>query len=432
MDIDLPPCSPGQLRVVIIGAGFGGLRIARKLSSRDFQVVLLDRLNYHQFQPLLYQVATSGVEPSSISFPLRKIFHHRPNVIIRIAEVASLDTASKRVITSIGHIPYDILVLAHGATTHYFNMQDIERYAFPMKSVPEALLLRNTLLQRFEGALSTETAGEKQADLNIVVVGGGPTGVELAGTLAEMKKKILPRDFPELDFSTMHIYLLEASPRLLNGMSEASGEKVKNYLSRLGVTVMTETAVTGYNGETVTLKNGNSILSRTLIWAAGVRGNQLPGLPEEASAPASRIRVDEYNRVTGCADVYAVGDIAFMPSEDYPRGHPQVAPAAIQQADTLARNLAAAKQGKPLQAFRYLDKGSMATVGRNLAVAEMGKLRMGGLIAWLAWMAVHLFSIVGVKNKIFVFLNWIWQYFTYDSSLRLIIKPARERDDKES
>jgi NADH dehydrogenase len=432
MDIELPPYTPGQQRVVIIGAGFGGLRLARKLLSRDFQVILLDRLNYHQFQPLLYQVATSGVKPSSISFPLRKIFHHRSNVIIRIAEVESLDPGRKRVTTSIGDVPYDILVLAHGATTHYFNMQDIERYAFPMKSVPEALLLRNTLLQRFEEALSTETPGEKQADLNLVVVGGGPTGVELAGTLAEMKMKILPMDFPELDFSAMHIYLLEASPRLLNGMSEASGDKVKNYLTRLGVTVMTETAVTGYDGETVNLKNGNSIPSRTLIWAAGVRGNYLPGLPGEAAAPASRIRVDEFNRVAGLTDVYAIGDIAFMPSDAYPKGHPQVAPVAIQQADNLAHNLAAARQGKSTKAFRYRDKGSMATVGRNLAVAEMGKLRMGGLIAWLAWMAVHLFSIVGVKNKIFIFLNWIWQYFTYDSSLRLIITPARERDGKQS
>lgn len=394
-------------------------------------MILLDRLNYHQFQPLLYQVATSGVEPSSISFPLRKIFHHRPNVIIRIAEVESVDTSSRRVMTSIGQIPYDVLVLAHGATTHYFNMEDIERHAYPMKSVPEALLLRNTLLQRFEEALTTQTPGQKQAALNIVVVGGGPTGVELAGTLAEMKKKILPRDFPELDFSAMHIYLLEASPRLLNGMSEASGQTVREYLTRLGVTVMTGTAVTGYDGETVILKNGSSILSRTLIWAAGIRGNHLPGLTEEAEAPASRIRVDEFNRVAGLADVYAIGDIAFMPSDDYPKGHPQVAPAAIQQADRLAKNLAAIKNGTQPVPFRYRDKGSMATVGRNLAVAEMGKLRMGGLIAWLAWMAVHLFSIVGVKNKIFIFINWIWQYFTYDSSLRLIIKPAVEREEKQ-
>jgi NADH dehydrogenase len=305
-------------------------------------------------------------------------------------------------------------------------MEDIERYAFPMKSVPEALLLRNTLLQRFEEALTTQVPGQKQADLNLVVVGGGPTGVELAGTLAEMKKKILPRDFPELDFSAMQIYLVEASPRLLNGMSEASGQRVREYLSRLGVTVMTDTAVTGYDGETVRLKSGQQIPSRTLIWAAGVRGNQLPGLPDEASAPASRIRVDEYNRVAGLSEVYAIGDIAFIPSDDYPKGHPQVAPAAIQQADTLAANLAAAGKGRPMHPFRYRDKGSMATVGRNLAVAEMGKLRMGGLVAWMAWMAVHLFSLVGVKNKIVIFLNWIWQYFTYDSSLRLIIKPAGE------
>ncbi len=430
MGIELPPCPPGQKSIVIVGAGFGGLRLARKLSPRHFQVILLDRYNYHQFQPLLYQVATSGVEPSSISFPLRKIFHHRSNLVIRIAEVESMDPVNKRIITSIGPIPYDILVLAHGATTHYFNMQDIERHAFPMKSVPEALLLRNTLLQRFEEALTTRKPGEKQADLNIVVVGGGPTGVELAGTLAEMKKKILPRDYPELDFGAMHIFLLEASPRLLNGMSETSGESVRKYLSQLGVTVMTGTAVTGYDGETVILKTGNTIPSRTLIWAAGVRGNHLPGLPESSAAPASRIRVDEYNLVAGLSDVYAIGDIAFMPSDAFPKGHPQVAPAAIQQADTLAYNLAAARRGSAPRKFRYRDKGSMATVGRNLAVAEMGTLRMRGWIAWLAWMAVHLFSIVGVKNKIFIFLNWIWQYFTYDSSLRLIIKPARPPGDE--
>jgi NADH dehydrogenase len=426
MHISLPPILPNQQRVVIIGAGFGGLRLARKLPSRAFQVVLIDRFNYHQFQPLLYQVATSGVEPSSISFPLRKIFHHRKNVIIRIAEVLSLFPHQKEVNTSIGRIPYDILVLAQGATTHYFNMEDIERHAFPMKSVPEALLLRNTLLEKFERALTMENSAEKQAALNIVVVGGGPTGVELAGTLAEMKKKILPRDFPELDFGLMQIYLLEASPRLLNGMSEESSQKVSAYLKRLGVDIKTETAVTGYDGVNISLKSGKQISSRTLIWAAGVRGNYLPGLPGEAAAPASRIRVDEYNRVSGLADVYAIGDIAFMPTEAYPKGHPQVAPAAIQQADAVAFNLAAASRGRPSRPFRYRDKGSMATVGRNLAVAEMGKLHLGGLIAWLAWMAVHLFSIVGVKNKIFIFLNWIWQYFTYDSSLRLIIKPSKQ------
>jgi len=430
MDIDLPAPEAQQQRVVIIGAGFAGLRLARKLPARHFQVVLLDRFNYHQFQPLLYQVATSGVEPSSISFPLRKIFHHRKQVLIRIAEVESIEPNLKRVRTSIGDIPYDLLVLAQGATTHYFNMPDIAQHAFPMKSVPEALLLRNTLLQRIEKALTLEDPQSKQAELNIVVVGGGPTGVELAGTLAEMKKKILPRDFPEIDFSAMHIYLLEASPRLLGGMSQESGEKVRKYLGGLGVEVRTETAVTGYDGEKVSLKTGEVLNSRTLIWAAGVKGNQLKGLPAEAEAPASRIRVDEFNRVPGLPDVYALGDIAFMQSDDYPKGHPQVAPVAIQQADALSKNLVSEIKGQSPKGFRYRDKGSMATVGRNLAVAEMGKLRLGGLIAWLAWMAVHLMSIVGVKNKIFIFLNWTWQYITYDSSLRLIIKPAVKQDEK--
>ena len=429
--MEIPNSVSDQQRVVIVGAGFGGLHLAKKLSTKHFQVVLIDKNNYHQFQPLLYQVATAGLEPSSISFPLRKIFQEKGNVFIRIAEVLSIDPVNKWIDTSIGSLNYDHLVLANGATTNYFGMQDLQQHAYSMKSVSEALLLRNTLLQNYEHALSSKTAEERVALLNIVVVGGGPTGVELAGAIAEMKKKILPLDYPELNFGMMSVYLVEAAPRLLNGMSDTSAFRVRHYLEHLGVNIITNTSVKHYDGHCIKLSNGDTLNSRCLIWAAGVKGDAIKGIPSTSIAGNGRIIVDAYNCVKDLKDIYAIGDNAIMIDEENEKGHPQIAPVAIQQAGRLALNLQHIALHKPMKPFKYKDKGSMATVGRNLAVVELGKLKMNGILAWFAWMAVHLLSIIGAKNRMLILINWIWQYITYDQSLRLIIHPTERKQRKE-
>lgn len=425
----IPPVYGQQKRVVIAGAGFAGLTLAKKLSSEHFQVVLIDRNNYHQFQPLLYQVATCGLEPSSISFPLRKIFRQKRNVFIRMTEVTAVSPEIKMLHTGLGDIPYDYLILAQGATTNYFNNRLLQKNAYSMKSVPEALLLRNTLLQNYEQALNAGNKETQSALLNVVIVGGGPTGVELAGAIAEMKKKILPREYAELNFSNMHIYLLEAAPRLLNGMSAVSGTTVIRYLNQLGVEVQSNTFVKDYDGETVLLSNGETIRSRCLVWAAGVTGVSIHGIPAAVVSAGNRIMVNQYNQVTGLPGVYAIGDIALMQNESLPKGHPQVAQVAIQQAKQLAVNLKNRESGKDLVPFEYNDKGSLATVGRNLALAEIGKLKLKGFIAWFVWMLVHLVSIIGIKNRLFVLINWVWQYVTYDQSLRLIIKPSLKKSE---
>lgn len=418
-----------QKRVVIVGAGFAGLTLAKELSPKYFQVILIDKNNYHQFQPLLYQVATSGLEPSSISFPLRKIFQQKQNVFIRMAQVTAVSPEIKLVHTDIGDVKYDYLVLAQGATTNYFNNNQLHKNAYSMKSVSEALLLRNTLLQNYEQALNAENKEQRSSLLNVVIVGGGPTGVELAGAIAELKKKILPKDYTEINFGQMHIHLLEAAPRLLNGMSDQSGNTVVKYLHHLGVEVQTNTAVKDYDGETVLLSNGETIHSRCLIWAAGVRGVSIPGIPAASVAANDRILANQYNLVKNLPEVYAIGDIALMQGDAFPMGHPQVAQVAIQQAKLLAKNLQKIESGKPLIAFKYKDKGSLTTVGRNLALAEIGKLKLKGFVAWFVWMFVHLMSIIGIKNRLFVLINWMWQYITYDQSLRLIIRPSDKKKE---
>ena len=422
--MDIPPIHGNQKRVVIVGAGFAGLTLAKKLSPAYFQVILIDRNNYHQFQPLLYQVATSGLEPSSISFPLRKIFQHYKNVFIRIAEVKHIH--ENTIETSIGTIEYDFLVLAHGAETNYFKNPSLQQNALSMKSVGDALYLRNTLLQNFEQALIAKSEKERKALLQIIIVGGGPTGVELAGAIAEMKNNILPKDYPELDFNQMKVILIEAFPRLLSGVSVQSGKKAQQYLESLGVIVKNNLSVKNYDGNLVELNDGDTMYSRCLVWAAGVKGMPINGLPESAVLPNSRIWVDEYNRVHEMVNVFALGDVASMQGKERPKGHPQVAPVAIQQARLLARNLKNGVSGEKMAAFQYHDQGSMATVGRNLAVVEIGKLKISGAIAWIIWMLVHLMSIIGVKNKLFILINWLWQYVTYDQSLRLILKPSEK------
>jgi NADH:ubiquinone reductase (H+-translocating) len=408
------------MKIVILGAGFGGLRLARKLNNKpEFEVILIDRHNYHQFQPLFYQVATAGLDASNISFPLRKVFHNSRNVKIRLAEVQEIQHQQKKVITGAGDFEYDALVIATGADTNFFGNNSLAQHAFPMKSTVEALQIRNRLLHNFEEAVLQKDASMLEGFMNIVVVGGGPTGVELSGAIADMKRFQLPRDFPELDFSKMNIYLLEGTDKTLGMMSQKSSERSGRYLKQLGVTVMTNALLQDYDGSTVTLKDGRSINTNMVIWAAGIKGNVPAGIDKSLITRGNRILVNEYCQVQGHADIYAIGDVAWMGEN----GHPQVAPVAMQQADLLAYNFTRSGQKAPKK-FAYKNKGSMATVGRNLAVVDIPKPRLylGGFIAWLIWMFLHLMLILGVKNRFFVFCNWLYNYFTYDQNLRLIFK----------
>lgn len=410
-------------RVVIIGAGFGGLKIARDLAdSEDFQIVLIDKNNYHQFQPLFYQVATAGLEPSAISFPLRLAFHYYKDVHVRITEVTELRTDSQEIITQLGTISYDYLILAIGADTNFFGQKNIQEKALPMKSVGEALGLRNRLLENFENALVSDSDDVRQGLMTVVVVGGGPTGVEVSGTLAEMKRHVLPKDYPELDFDLMKVYIVESGGELLGPMSKNAQIKSKEYLEQLGVNVFLNTRVTDFDGKYAYLNNGEKIRTNNLVWAAGIKANFIEGLNPEILARGGRIKVNRYNQIEGHQNIFAIGDVAFMIEDAYPNGHPQVAQPAIQQGKLLSKNLPRLLRGNPLEEFTYKDLGSMATVGRNLAVVDLPFWRFQGFFAWLTWMFVHLMSIVGVKNRLLIFINWLWNYVTYDQSLRLIIK----------
>jgi NADH dehydrogenase len=416
------------MKIVIVGGGFGGLRLARRLNNKPgFEVVLIDKFNYHQFQPLFYQVATAGLDASNISFPLRKAFHNSKNVRIRLAELKEIIPSENRLRLDNGEIDYDILVIATGADTNFFGNPNLIEKAFPMKSTVEALQLRHQLIQNFEDALQVKSPEELERLLTIVIVGGGPTGVELSGSIAEMKKYVLPKDYPEIDFTRMKIYLLEGGSKTLGTMSEKSSMHSRKYLERLGVTVLTNTVVKDYDGEKVTLQDGKSIRSSVVIWAAGIKGNVPAGIQKELIARGNRIKVDRYNKVLGFENIYAIGDIAYMETPKYPNSHPQVASVAIQQADLLGdnfRKMERKSNPRQLLEFEYYDKGSMATVGRNLAVVDIPKpkLHFKGILAWLIWMGLHLVLILGVKNRLFVFMNWIYNYFTHDQSLRLIFK----------
>lgn len=416
------------MKVVIIGGGFGGLKLARRLNNKaGFEVVLVDKFNYHQFQPLFYQVATAGLDASNISFPLRKVFQKSKNVRIRLAELQEVVPEQNKIVTDAEEITYDVLVLATGADTNFFGNKRLSELAFPMKSTVEALQLRYRLLHNLEETLTITDATEVQRRMNIVVVGGGPTGTEVSGALAEMKRYILPKEYPELDFSKMNIYLLEGSGRTLATMSDQSSNDSCRYLKKLGVQVMTNAVVKDYDGQQVLLSDGKTIPAATVIWAAGVKGNVPSGIDPALVVRGNRIRTDRQSRVEGYNNIYAIGDLAYMETPKYPKGHPQVAAVAIQHGKTLAENLIIMERKsnkRNLIDFEYFDKGSMATVGRNLAVVDIPKpkLHFGGFFAWMIWMGLHLMLILGVKNRFFVFSNWLYNYFTYDQNLRLIFR----------
>lgn len=422
-------------RVVIVGGGLGGLRLAEDLYGSGMQVVLIDKNNFHQFPPLIYQIASAGIDPSSISFPFRQIFRKRKDFYFRMAETRMVDTEKKILQTSIGKIDYDYLVLAAGATTNFFGNKNIEEWAIPMKTVPEAMGLRNALLSNFERALTCATEEERQELLNVVIVGGGATGVEIAGALAEMRRYVIPYDYPDMDSSLMHIYLIEAGDRLLAGLSQESSQKAYEFLKSMGVDIQFGKMVTDYRDHKVIMKDGTEIPTRTFLWVSGIRANAMPGIDESHLGRGFRFKVDEYNRIPGVEDVFAIGDQCLQTSDAaYPNGHPQVAQVAIQQAKNLAKNLKLIDQGadsSKLTAFRYKNLGSMATIGRNKAVVEIGKFRSQGFFAWVLWLVVHLRSILGVKNKMMVLLNWLWKYVSYNDSIRMITYATKPREVEE-
>lgn len=422
-------------RVVIVGGGLGGLRLAEDLYGSGMQVVLIDKNNFHQFPPLIYQIASAGIDPSSISFPFRQIFRKRKDFYFRMAEARMVDTEKKILQTSIGKIDYDYLVLAAGATTNFFGNKNIEEWAIPMKTVPEAMGLRNALLSNLERALTCATEEERQELLNVVIVGGGATGVEIAGALAEMRRYVIPYDYPDMDSSLMHIYLIEAGDRLLAGLSQESSQKAYEFLKSMGVDIQFGKMVTDYRDHKVIMKDGTEIPTRTFLWVSGIRANAMPGIDESHMGRGFRFKVDEYNRIPGVEDVFAIGDQCLQTSDAaYPNGHPQVAQVAIQQAKNLAKNLKLIDQGadsNTLTAFHYKNLGSMATIGRNKAVVEIGKFRSQGFFAWVLWLVVHLRSILGVKNKMMVLLNWLWKYVSYNDSIRMITYATKPREVEE-
>jgi NADH dehydrogenase len=416
-------------RVIIIGGGFAGIALAKKLRNKNVQVVLLDKHNYHTFQPLLYQVATGGLEAGSIAYPIRKVIQEYKDFYFRLTSVKEIDTVNQKIISEIGDLHYDYLVIATGSKTNYFGNKDIERYSMSMKTIPQSLNIRSLILENFEQAVLIKDEVERNMLINFVIVGAGPTGVELAGALAEMKKAILQKDYPDLDIAKMQINLVQGDGRVLDTMSEKSSAAAEKFLLNLGVKVWKNVRVTNYDGKTVTTNSDLTFETATVIWAAGVQGAKIAGLDSKSLVErVERIRVNQYNQVMGYENIFAIGDIASMETELFPQGHPMMAQPAIQQGKLLGENLIKLINKKPMTAFEYNNKGSMATIGRNLAVVDLPRYHFSGVFAWFVWMLVHLFSLIGFKNKAVVFLNWVYNYIWFDREGRLIIRPFKKKN----
>ena len=416
-----------QPRIVIIGGGFGGMNLIKKLKKTDYQVVLLDKRNFHTFQPLLYQVSTSGLEPESIAYPLRKIIRKQKNMPFRLAEVHRIDTQLQKVRTDIGDLHYDHLVIATGTRTNFFGNKTIEENAIWMKSLPQALNIRSLMFENLEKANRTEDPVKRKELLRFVIAGAGPTGVELSGALAELRSNVLQADYPDMDTSEIEIHLIEGADRVLPPFSPQSSEKAQKFLEDMGVTIHLETFVGNYENNTVTTKGDLVLDTATFIWSAGVTGASIDGFEETSLLPKlNRYKVDRYNRVAGFQNIYAIGDIALMETEDFPKGHPQLAQPAIQQGKNLAKNFKKMLRKEELEPFKYFDKGSMATIGRNKAVVDMGKIHFGGFLAWFIWMFVHLWFLVGFRNRVVTFFNWTYSYLNYDKAARLIVRPFKQ------
>ncbi len=427
LSINIP--DTGKPRVVIIGAGFGGLNTAEKLSSKDFQIVLLDKRNYHTFQPLLYQVATAGLQPDSIAAPLRNAFNHKKDFHFRMLRALSVNSDTNTISTIAGDLKYDYLVIANGMKTNFFGNEQIEKYALPLKSVPDALNLRSQIMQIMELANMTTDPLVREKIMTIVIAGAGPTGVEIAGALSELRKHVLPKDYPGLDFSEMKIYIIEGAGRILPPMSLKSSERAQRYLEKMGIILKPKALVESYDGQNVTLKGGEKIPTYTVIWSAGVKGDVMQGLKPEW-AERGRLLTDEYCKVKGSNNIFAIGDIALMKTDKYPTGHPGVAQPAIQMGKYLGKHLIDFHNQKPVKPFKYFDKGSLATIGRGKAVADLPhNLSFGGRPAWWIWLFIHISFLISFRNKILVMTNWIWNYFTYDKGNRLIIRPYIRKGD---
>lgn len=413
-------------RVVVIGAGFGGITIAKAFKNKNVDVRLIDQNNYHNFQPLMYQIATGGLEPDSIAYPVRRIFRGYKNVTFRMANVVSVNPETKELETSIGTINYDYLVIATGSQNNFFNFEPIKEELLTLKSIPDALNLRSYIFQNLEKALAKKDKEPLDEILNIAIVGGGPAGLELAGALAEMKKHVLPKDFPDLDISKMSINLYEASPNLLNAMSKEASAKSLTYLTNLGVNVHLNSRVSSYKDNKLEIDD-KSFYTDTVIWTAGVKAAPIDGLPNDSIIRGNRIAVDKYNQVLQTDSIFAIGDVAAHISDEEPNGLPMLAPVAQQQGTHLAKNIINLCDNKPLQPFKYKNKGVMATIGRKKAVVDLPKWKFQGTFAWLVWMFIHIMSLVGFKNKISAFMGWMTNYFTYDRPLGLIIRPFSKR-----
>lgn len=417
-------------KIIVIGGGFAGVQFVKNIDANLFDVLLIDKINHHQFQPLFYQVATSQLEPSSISFPLRNLFKNKNNIQIRLTEVLSVDKVNNKITTTIGEFTYDYLVIAIGCTTNFFGNENIRKKTLTLKSTYDAITIRNHILQIFEDIISSGEE-EKESLLNLAIVGAGPTGVELSGAFAEIKKDILPKDYRGIDFSKFRIILIEGSKNTLNSMSDEAKAASKKYLEGMGVTVHTERFVKDYDGAILTLNTGETIKTKTVIWAAGVTGNKISGFSDDEIGTGNRLKVDRINKVTGSKNIFALGDIAFMETPNYPNGHPQVANVAINQAKVLAKNLKLLRRNKPIKFFEYKDRGSMATIGRNKAVVDLPSIHFKGYLAWLVWMFLHLMLILSVKNKLIIFINWAWAYISKDTSLRLILSANKSDNLKQ-
>ncbi|MES2239705.1 MAG: NAD(P)/FAD-dependent oxidoreductase [Bacteroidota bacterium] len=415
-------------RIVIIGGGFAGIALAKQLKNQKAQVVLLDKHNYNTFQPLLYQVATGGLEAGSIAFPIRKVIQEYDDFYFRLTSVMEIDTANKKIIAEIGELSYDYLVIATGSKTNFFGNKEIKRNSMEMKTIPQSLNIRSFVLENFEQAVLTQDIEERNSLINFVLVGGGPTGVELAGALAEMKKAILQKDYPDLDIAKMEINLIQSGDRILNTMSEKSSQAAEKFLLELGVKIWKDVRVTNYDGRTITTNSDLTFETATVIWTAGVQGAVVAGLDAQSLIEkVERIRVNQYSQVKGYDSIFAVGDIASMETEAYPEGHPMLAQAAIQQGKLLGKNIIRLICNQEMEAFEYKDKGAMATIGRNRAVVDLPNCHFNGVFAWFVWMFVHLFSLIGFKNKAVVFLSWVYNYIRFDREGRLIIRPYKKR-----
>ncbi|MBI1306668.1 MAG: NAD(P)/FAD-dependent oxidoreductase [Bacteroidetes bacterium] len=411
--------------VVVVGGGFAGINLAKELDPGLFEVLLIDKINYHQFQPLLYQVATAQIEPSSVSFPIRYVFRNNKHIRIRLANAEAVDAPNKKLETSIGDIEYDYLILALGGKTNFFGNNELAQNAISLKSTSDALKIRNHILQVFEKIVNQQN-NDVEALCNIVIVGGGPTGVELSGAFAEIKKYILPKDFHRIDFSKLKIILIEGSDHTLGSMSKKSQEDSQRYLEKMGVEIRTNTIVKSYDGEVLTTQSGETIKTKTVIWSAGIMANGIKGIPTECIGRGGRIKVNRINQLTDHPNIFVVGDMAMMETPKYPNGHPQLANVAIQQANNLAKNLRRIEQQKPTTEYEYRDLGTMATIGRNRSVVDIKSLHIKGFFAWVIWMFLHLMLILSVRNKLIIFINWAWAYISKNTALRLILEDKED------